>query len=82
MVEHSFEKDGMTKVVAKRGFILSTGIDRFYGEMVGDAARNSAGTQYDLDVLHAMQGSIIVREYTDKEGAKRYANEVRITKLI
>ena len=73
-------QDGTQKVFNSRGFILSDGIDEFYGEMVGDMAV-SAG-EYDRTVWHQMQGYIKQRSFQDKNGVTRFDNQITITKLI
>lgn len=73
-------QDGTQKVFNSRGFILSDGIDEFYGEMTGDMAV-SAG-EYDTGVWHQMQGYIKQRSFQDKNGVTRYDNQIFITKLI
>ena len=73
-------QDGTQKVFNSRGFILSDGIDEFYGEMVGDTAM--ACGEYDLTVWHQMQGYIKQRSFQDKNGVTRYDNQITITKLI
>lgn len=73
-------QDGTQKTFHSMGFILSNGIDEFYAEMTGDMARDCQ--PYDPNTLHVMQGYIKQRSFEDKNGVKRYENQIYITKLI
>ncbi len=73
-------QDGSAQVFNSRGFRLSTGIDEFYAEMVGEAAVKCP--EYDLGSIHRMQGQMRTRSYRDKHGETRYVNEIIISKLI
>ena len=73
-------QDGTQKTFHSMGFILSDGIDEFYAEMTGEMARDCQ--PYDANLLHVMQGYIKQRSFEDKNGVKRYENQIYITKLI
>ena len=60
------DRNGQTQVYASRGFILSDGIDTFYGEMSGDKAR--ACKELDKSQLHRVQCQMQERSYNDKDG--------------
>lgn len=76
------DRNGQQQVFASRGFVLSDGIDTFYGEMTGDYARSQANVQFDQQTFHTVQAQITTREYRDKENNTRYQSEIRITKLV
>ena len=76
------DRNGQQQVFASRGFILSDGIDTFYGEMTGDYARSQANVEFDTKTVHTVQAQISTREYKDKDNKIRYQSEIRITKLV
>ena len=76
------DRNGQQQMFASRGFVLSDGIDTFYGEMTGEYARSQAAVQYDTKTFHTVQAQIATREYRDKDGNTRYQSEIRITKLV
>lgn len=76
------DRNGQQQVFFSRGFILSDGIDTFYGEMIGDYARSQANVEFDTKTVHTVQAQISTREYKDKDNNTRYQSEIRITKLV
>lgn len=74
------DRNGQTQVYASRGFILSDGIDTFYGEMSGDKAR--ACKELDKSQLHRVQCQLQERSYNDKDGVLHHQTEVRILNLV
>lgn len=79
LTEHQYEKNGQQQVVAKMGFIFTDGINTFYAEAVGDYAR--AIPKMEVGAMYNIQGQIVLRQYKDKDGMERCANEVRVTKI-
>lgn len=74
------DHQGQPKTFISRGVIVSTGTDRYYGEIVGDAARLFAPTA--LNGLWSLQGTFSTREWQDQQGMKHYSIDLRINKLV
>ena len=74
------DKNGENQVFKSVGFVMSDGVDTFYGEVVGNRAESCP--QYDKAVTHAVQGRFRCRDYQDKNGNKRYENVFEITALV
>ena len=75
------DRNGQNQVFASRGFVMTTGIETFYAEAIGDYAR-SLPQQFDQNVMHSLQAQLSVRDFRDKDGNTRYQTEVRIIKLV
>lgn len=74
------DKNGDNQVFKSVGFIMTDGVDKFYGEVVGNRAESCE--EYDKSVAHAVQGRFRCREYQDKNGNKRYENVFEISALV
>lgn len=72
------DKMGQQKIFASRPLLLSDGIDTFCAELVGDSARRD---DWKIGVWTGVRMSVSTREYNDKNGTKRYSNEIIITNI-
>ena len=69
---------GQTENVKCIGFVLSDNISSFYGELFGKAAEEWKGGETGTYLCeYRMQA----RQWTDKDGAIRFQNDVRIMEL-
>jgi hypothetical protein len=66
---------------ASRGFLLTDGLDTFYGEMVGDNARREQSQTYDPAQIHIVQGYWKNVERQTQDGRKYWSNSFVISKL-
>ena len=76
------DRNGQQQTFASRGFVLTDGIDHMYAEAQGEYARSIKDTQFDTSFMHRVQMQMVARNYQDKDGAKRYSNEIRIVKIV
>ena len=72
-------QDGTKKVFYSKGYVFNSGLDEFYAELTGDAARDAQ--PLDAEALHCMQGQIRQRSFSDKNGNRRFENTITILKL-
>ena len=75
------DRNGQQQTFASRGFIVTDGIDCIYAEAIGDYARSIEHEEYQPNSLHAVQMTVLTREWKDKEGVTHYSNDVRINRI-
>ena len=82
MEDYGFsEREFNGEKFAVRGFLLTDGIDTFYGEMVGDNARREQSQTYDPKLPHTVQGYWKNVERQTQDGRKYWTNNFIISKF-
>lgn len=82
MEDYGFsEREYNGEKFASRGFLLTDGIDTFYGEMIGDNARREQNQSYDRQQMHTVQGYWKTVERQAQDGRKYWTNSFTISKF-
>lgn len=80
--ERQYQKqDGSTDVFKSMGFVLKSGAEEFYGEMVGDAAERNKLTEFYNSCMYVVRGTWRHRTWQDSKGETRHENTFIITDL-
>lgn len=76
------DRDGREQVFVSKGFVMMGAHGAFYAEAIQEWA--SHWDKQNLKKNHVVDVALSYRcrDYTDKEGVKRYSNELTITNMV
>ena len=70
---------GTAEKFASMGFVLQSGGDTYYAEMIQEQAHKAG--QYPKDYYYVATLTAQSRPWTDQQGAQRYENRLTLTNL-
>ncbi len=77
--EYTNQQTGTTEKFASMGFVLQSGGDTFFAEMVQEQARKQG--QLSRDFYYKAAVALQARPWTDQQGQQRYENRLTLTRI-